>query len=234
LEDNEAVIYLTRVRLMIESERAVDDCARDGEPAPRRACTQLLAEPRRYSHWHGRHEIRMDAVAHARARERQTLALRAFTLEQIHRAALVRYLRDYRVVGAERALTLREFHGIVETCDAAVAAHRDYLLAASSQVCASELLELVGDAPGVELLTSYERAYGQFFSMFCEYSRAKQTGESYLLASLLPEVRAVAVRLRARVLDDSSLGRRARVFGRAMAAPLSIQSTRLVRVSREP
>jgi hypothetical protein len=231
--DDEAVIYLTRIRLMVESERAVDECARYGEPAPRRACTQLLAEPIRYSLWHGRHEVRMDAVANARRRERQTLTLRAFALEQVHRAALIRYLRDYHVVGEQRAQTLREFHGVVDTRDATVAAHRDYLLAASSQVCATELLELVDDDHGIELVQSYERAYGQFFSMFCEYSRARQAGEPYLLSSLLPEVRAVAARLRARVLanDAGRVPHRTRDGGRASTQALSIQSASLGRSS---
>src|SRR6185295_18730697 len=166
---------------MTESERAVDEGARFGDAEPRRVCSQLLAEPLRYTLWHGRHEIRMGAVAHAHARERQILALRAFALEQIHRAALVRYLRDYRVVGVQRTQTLREFHGIVDQRDATLTAHREYVLAASSQVSATELLQLVDDRCGAELLGDYERAYGQFFSMFCESARAHQNRESYLL-----------------------------------------------------
>jgi hypothetical protein len=227
------VIYLTQVRLMLESERAVDECARYGEPVPRRVCTQLLAEPNRYTLWHGRHEIRMGSVAHARVRERQVLALRAFTLEQVHRAALVRYLRDYRVVGAAREQTLREFHRIVDTRDAALAEHREYLLATSSQISSVELLELVGDTRGIELLRDYERAYGQFFSMFCERSRARQSREPYLLSSLLPEVRGVATRLRRRILEGESPPARvfaARLRPREYMPTLAVQSAKLVRL----
>jgi hypothetical protein len=226
------VIYLTQVRLMLESERAVDECARYGEPVPRRVCTQLLAEPMRYTLWHGRHEIRMITVAHARMRERQILALRAFTLEQIHRAALVRYLHDYRIVGVARDQTLREFHGIADTRDAALAEHREYLLATSSQISSIELLELVGDQRGIELSRDYERAYGQFFSMFCEYSRARQSRQPYLLSSLLPEVRGVATRLRRRILEGNSPPARvfaARLAPREHTPPLTVRSTRLVR-----
>jgi hypothetical protein len=226
------MIYLTQMRLMVESERAIDECARSGETVPRRVCTQLLAAPMRYTLWHGRHESRMGTVAHARLRERQIMALRAFTLEQIHRAALVRYLRDYRIVGASRDQTLREFHGIVDTHDAALMEHREYLLAASSQISSTELLELVDDRRGIGLLGDYERAYAQFFSMFCEYSRARQSGEPYLLSSLLPEVRGVATRLRRRILEGESP--RARVFAaglrpREYTRPLAVQSTKLVR-----
>jgi hypothetical protein len=83
-------------------------------------------------------------------------------------------------------------------------AHRDYLLAASSQVAATEVLSLVDDKHGVELLNEYEQAYGQFFSMFCESSRAKESGETYLLSGLLPEVRVVATNLRRRILEGDS------------------------------
>jgi hypothetical protein len=217
---------------MLESERAIDECARSGETVPRRVCTQLLAEPTRYTLWHGRHEIRMDTVAHARLRERQTLALRALTLEQVHRAALVRYLHDYRIVGVARDQTLREFHRLADTRDAALTEHREYLLAASSQISATELLEVVDDRRGLELLRDYERAYGQFFSMFCEYSRARQSRAPYLLASLLPEVRGVATRLRRRILEGESPPARvfaARLRPREYTRTLNIESTRLVR-----
>jgi hypothetical protein len=226
------VIYLTQTRLMIESERAVEESARFGDPEYRRVCSQLLAEPVRYTLWHGRHENRMGVIADARRRERQTLALRAFALEQIHHAALVRYLREYRIAGEARAQTLREFHGIVDERDATLAAHREYLLAASSQVSAAELLQLIDDSRGLECLGDYERAYAQFFSLFCERSRAQQNGQSYLLESLLPEVRAVTTRLRARVLQADTPS--TRVFASDLrpqepARRLTIQTARLVR-----
>ena len=146
----------------------------------------------------------MNGVASARLRQRQVLALRAFALEQIHGSALVRYLRDYHVVGEARDRTLRDFFGVVDSREAAVMAHRDYLLSASSQLCAFELLDLASDGRGVELLTQYEQAYSQYFSMFCEAARAKECGEPYILASLLPEVRLVADNLRRRVLEQST------------------------------
>lgn len=190
---------------MIESERTVNDNAIHGEDLPRRVCAQLLAEPTRYSLWHARHETGMGTVAGAGRRERQILTLRGYSLVQVHRAALVRYLRDHRVIGTARVQTLRGFYGILDPQESAVAEHRNYLLAASSQLCAAEVLELVGDQDGLELLRRYELAYGQFFSMFCEYTRARQEGRPYLLTSLIPEVRATAKRLRRRILDGDAL-----------------------------
>jgi hypothetical protein len=197
------VLYLTQSRLMLESERAVQDRARSNEEIPKRVCSQLLADAPRYSLWHSRHESHMNDVARARRRERQVLSLRALTVEQIHRAALVRYLREHQVKGAARDQTLREFYGVVDPRESVVLEHRNYLLAASTQFCASDILELIGDTHGVELTRRYESAYQQFFGMFCERARARQDRRTYMLEALLPEARSAAERLRARILDKA-------------------------------
>jgi hypothetical protein len=130
------------------------------------------------------------------------LKLRAIAVEQVHRTALVRYLRDNRVTGAAREQTLREFHGVADARDSTLVEHRNYLLAASTHLCTAEILELVGDRQGLALLRGYELSYGQYFGMFCDRARAAQDGTPYLLGSLLPEVRAAANRLRAGILDE--------------------------------
>jgi hypothetical protein len=220
---------------MLESEQAINEHARSGPLVTQRVCVQLLNEPTRYVRWHVRHEQRMEAVADAKLRQRQILALRAFALEQIHGSALVRYLRDYHVVGEQRDRTLHEFFGVADSRDAALRAHRDYLLAASSQVCAVDLLGLADDRFGVDLLGDYEQAFGQFFSMFCESSRSRQEGEPYLLASLLPEVRTVASNLRRRILEGDSrrLGR-PHVQRLPAQRVLSMESHKLVRLPPRP
>jgi len=230
-----SVIYFSQTRLMLESEQALTEHAHSGPLVAQRVCTQVLNEPTRYVHWHVRHEQRMCAVADARLRQRQILALRAFALEQIHGSALVRYLRDFRVVGDLRDRTLHDFFGVADSRDAALRAHRDYLLAASSQICAADLLALANDSYGVELLGDYEQAYGQFFSMFCEASRSRQQGEPYLLASLLPEVRTAAGNLRRRILEgDSRRARRAEVQRLPARSVLSLESHNLVRLPARP
>jgi hypothetical protein len=197
-----AMIYLTHTRLMLESERAVVSRAGASDEVPRRICSQLLADDARYSLWHVRQDGHMGVVAGARQRVRQVLSLRSLSVEQIHRAALVRYLRDRHVTGRAREQTLREFYGVTDPSEAAIIEHRSYLLAASTQFCATDILEMTGDRQGIELLRGYELAYGQFFAMFCERAGAGQAGVPYLLAALLPEVRAAAERIRVRLLDD--------------------------------
>jgi hypothetical protein len=190
---------------MLESEQTIRDRAYTGDEIPRRVCSQLLADVPRYALWHSRHERRMNGVSSARLRERQIMALRSVSIEQIHRAALVRYLRDHQIKGAARELTLREFYGVADARDSVIAEHRNYLLAESTQLCAADILDLVGDRRGVQLVRNYELAYGQFFSMFCEQARAARTGHRYLLATLLPEVRESAERARLRILDSQLL-----------------------------
>jgi hypothetical protein len=194
------VLYLTSTRLMRESEDAVREHAGSGDEIPQRVCAQLLAKPPRYSEWHALHERKMHSVADARLREPQVLQLRGIAMEQVHRTAIVNYLRLGRVTGAARDQTLALFHGISDLRDATLAEHRNYLLAASTQVCAFQLLDLVGDREGLRLVRRYDLAYAQYFAMFCDRARTLQKGKRYLLESLLPEVRGVADGLRRRIV----------------------------------
>ena len=194
------MLYITSTRLMRESEDAVREHAGSGEEISRRVCSQLLANQPRYGEWHAVHEAKMRNVASPRRRDPQIQALRAVAVEQVHRTALVNYLRQGRITGSARERALGLFHGISDVRDATLAEHRSYLLAASTQVCAQDLLELVGDGEGLALVRRYELAYGQFFGMFCERAVALQTGRNYLLGSLLPEVKDVADRLRLRIV----------------------------------
>jgi hypothetical protein len=194
------VLYITSSRLMRESEDAVREHASSRDEVPRRVCSQLLASEPRYGEWHARHEVKMQAVARPRRRDPQIQALRGVAVEQVHRTALVSFLRQNRVTGKLRDRTLGLFHGISDVRDATLAEHRVYLIAASTQICAYDLLDLVGDTEGLDLIRRYELAYAQYFAMFCERAIALQTGNSYLLESLLPEVTSVADRLRLRIV----------------------------------
>lgn len=226
------MIYLTQTRLMLESEQTIRERATAAEEVPRRVCSQLLADQPRYALWHSRHERSMNGVSSARLRDRQIMALRSVAIEQVHRAALVRYFRDHQIKGVARELTLREFYGVADTRDSIIAEHRSYLLAESTQLCAADILELVGDRRGVQLFRSYELAYGQFFGMFCDQARAARTGHRYLLASLLPEVRETAERARLRILDSQLLPVRPSAASHAVHAEKARPSERSARLAR--
>lgn len=194
------VLYITSTRLMRESEHAVREHAGFGDDVSRRVCSQLIASEPRYTEWHVSHEIKMRNVAGRRLRSPQVLALRNVAVQQVHRTALVNYLRTGRITGPARDSAIGLFHSVSDLRDATLAEHRAYLVAASTQVCTNELLELVGDEEGRALLRRYELAYTQYFGMFCERAFALQDGNSYLLASLLPEVKDVADRLRLKIV----------------------------------
>lgn len=199
------MIYLTHTRLMDESEHAVHDRADRGEEVSRRVCGQLIADAKRYALWLSRHDCGMRGVAQLRRREQQMLTLRSLAITQVHRAALVRYFRDYNVTGVARDQTLLAFNGVIDPRRSVLSEHRNYLMAASSQWCASDLLELTGDKRGVALIQSYEQAYGQFFSMFCDNARATRQGVAYVLGALVPEARAAADRLKGRIMSGQLL-----------------------------
>jgi hypothetical protein len=196
----QAVLYITSTRLMRESEDAVRQHAGSGDGVPHRVCSQLVANEPRYTEWHALHELKMRNVAGERLREPQVRALRAVAVQQVHRTALINYLRLGRIKGSMRDEALRLFHGVRDLHDAMLAEHRSYLLAASTQVCAHDLLALVGDNRGVGLLRHYELAYMQYFAMFCERAFALQGGRNYLLTSLLPEIKGAADRLRLEIV----------------------------------
>jgi len=199
------LIYLTQHRLMRESETTIQHGAtRDGTLAGR-VCRQVVDDPIRYAVWHGWHDTRMSAVASRSQRERQIIALRAVHLEQVHRTALVRYLRKHQIIGDARDDTLREFYGLADPKRAAVSEHRAYLISASSQLCAHRLLTLVGDRNGLALIQDYQGTYMQYFGMFCENARATQADSVFLLRGLIPEAKAEADALRERVLGGEGL-----------------------------
>lgn len=199
------MIYLTHTRLMDESEQTVNERATRGEGIPRRVCSQLLSDRLRYMLWHARQDRRMATVAGERQRDSQILSLRAAAIQQVHATALVRYLREHQVTGTARDQTLREFYGVLDPRRAAVAEHRNYVVAASSQVCTSHLLELTGDRHGLRMIQSYETVYGQYFGMFCDRARALQNGRQYLLSAWIPEARSNAEDLKNRVLGGVSM-----------------------------
>lgn len=203
------MLYLTHTRLMSESETSVLMRAEHGEGPDRRICAQLIASKPRYFTWIASHDKPMWSVARARQRESQIVALRLVATHQIHRAALVRHFRDDGVTARDRVKLLAEFYGPLDTDCATLAEHRSYTQAVSSEISATDLLAMIGDRHGLELLEAYQQAYGTYFAMHCDRILARHDHRPYLLASLLPEVRSSAVDLRKRLVAgaDSRLRR---------------------------
>jgi hypothetical protein len=210
------VIYLTHARLMAESENSVQMHAAVGEGVEHRVCAQVVADKPRYALWLSRHDRSMTRVASLRERNRQVTDLRAVVVAQIHRTALVRYFREYRITGESREQTLSEYYRAWDPRRAIVAEHKAYLVSASTQYSALDLLDLADDRRGLDMLRRYEVVYGHFFSMFCDQARATDNNKIYLLESLIPEIRQNATRMRQRILAGELLpSRRFAAFERA-------------------
>ena len=199
------MIYLTKRRLMVESETTIHDRAASAGTFAGHICRQVVEQPDCYSRWYSWHDKRMLTVAERARRDQQILALRSFHLQQIHRGALVRYLREHAVTGNDRDLTLQEFYGVMDARRAAVAEHKTYLISASSQLCGYQLLDLVGDHRGLTLLQDYQRIYDEYFAMFCENARAVRRNSAYLLQGLIPDAKAEAEAIRERILGAHGL-----------------------------
>jgi hypothetical protein len=199
------MLYLTRSRLMRVSEDTVQQQAAYGDTVLGPVCSALLADEPRYALWRARHGREMDAVAGAGGQEQQVLALRAVAVRQVQGTALGAYLRTQLLSDEERIDTLREFYSVTDVRTSAVAEDRNYLIAASSRLCATVLLEMSGDDAGVRLIEEYERAYHHYFAAFCDTARAESRRQRYLLEPLIPELRANAERLRRRALEGEAL-----------------------------
>jgi hypothetical protein len=197
---------------MDESERTVHAGAACGDVRIRRVCRQLVSDDVRYRFWLRRHEQPMSQVAASKYRREQIIHLRSTAVQHVHKTALVRYLSDFHITGKERDLTLAEFHGVTDPVQATIDEHHGYLLSASTGFCAEELLTMVDDSHGLDMIQSYRETYGQFFSLYCGHARAMRRGRSYLLAGLMPELRTKAAQTRERILAGQCMPRG--VYGR--------------------
>lgn len=195
---------------MRESESSIYEHAEHGTGDSHTACQQLVSKRPRYSLWVSRHEREMKAIAKAKLRERQITRLRGLAVGQIHRAALVRHLRANEITGKDRDLLLQEFFGPRDAECAILTEHRNYILAASSQVCAVDLLDLTGDRYGIKLVSRYQEEFGLFFAMYCDRARAQHYGRPYLLEGLIPEIRDEATRIRQMLMGGNGLPIRTR------------------------
>lgn len=190
---------------MDESEKTVHVGAARGRGLEQRVCRQLVTDQARYSFWLVSHEQWMRKVAASKRRTDQLIKLRDAAIAQVHKTALVRYLREYRITGRDRDLTLAEFYGVVDPQQATVAAHHNYVLSASTGFCVDELLTLVGDHHGTLMIKDYQETYGQYFGMHCSRARASRNGKRYVLSEFIPELKTEASKVREHILSGEFL-----------------------------
>lgn len=193
---------ITFMQLMTTSEHALwcTDAHSDYYRAP---IARLLDDGCQYQRWEASHARQMREVARYDGAVRQAMELRRIALSMIHRRGLVDYLRGWKVTGERRAQLLRMFYGCIDHREAVITEHRQFIMAASSGLCAEALVDAVNDANGFKLLERYQQLYAQYFQVFCQHSHAELAGETELAAALKPgmlEQRSYANLVRRQIL----------------------------------
>jgi hypothetical protein len=153
--------------LMNESEQALSDAADGGAPRDARIAQRTLGDSRLHRLWESRHADLIVPVAENSRRTGQILRLRDIELKLLHRRALIRCIRNKRIVGEERDQLFSVFYGPKDTQNAILTEHRQYTLAVSSRVSTDHLIDVMRDTVSVRLLREYEGVYTKYFELYC-------------------------------------------------------------------
>ena len=191
---------LTHLRLMLESERRVEQAAESTEPRLQAVARHVLGDPGTRRRWRIEHSHYMRTVAERMRREQQRAALRTVAFGLVHRMALFEYLRDSTVRTEERRRVVALFHGSRTYSEAVVTEHRLFIRSAASQLCATYIGDkLLEDAAFDGPLAEYERRYHEYFELFCHVRACAAAGE-HLFNPLLPYFKLRVSEQRAAIL----------------------------------
>lgn len=153
--------------LMDESEQALSDAADGGNQREGRIASHILGDPKSHRLWESRHADLVLPVAEQSRRAPQIFALRDIRVRLVHRRALIKHIRKHSYVGENRDRLLSAFHGPMDTTNAILAEHREYMLAVSSRVSADRLIDVMHDMVSVRLLGEYQTLYAEYFELYC-------------------------------------------------------------------
>jgi len=182
--------------LMDESEQALAEAAEGGGERASRIARQVLSDPKIYQLWESRHADLVCSAAEQSRRALQIFALRDIEVRLLHRRALIKHIRKHHIVGKERDNLFSLFYGPIDTTNAILKEHRQYMLAVSSRVSADHLIDLMRDPVSVRLLSGYESIYSAYFETFCYVASC---GDAVMANMVKPEMRYLrkqATRLR--------------------------------------
>jgi hypothetical protein len=155
-------------QLMEVSDRRLTRVAASGSGADRLVAERIIGCPSEYEGWEREHARLMQRVAtHGRA-SRQVSALLGVALELMHRKALFEYLRDKRIVGADREKLFAYFRAS-DYPRACVQEHANYLRSVASFVCVRAIGTALLKDPAFDLpLGRYQAAYTRYFEACCQ------------------------------------------------------------------
>lgn len=172
--------------LMDESEQALADAAEGGDERKCRIARQVLSDSKIHRLWESRHADLVGAAAEQSKRTLQIFALRNIEVRLLHRRALIKHIRKHQIIGKERDKLFGLFYGPIDTNNAILTEHRQYMLAVSSRVSADHLIDLMRDPVSVRLLNGYESIYTAYFETFCYVANC---GDTVMANMVKPEMR---------------------------------------------
>lgn len=181
---------------MDESEQALWSTAEKNAGSESRIARQILNDSRTRGLWEARHAELMRPVAERKSRVPQIMAMRAVEVRLTHRHALIDYIREKGLKGAERERLFRVFYGPRELQDAVLAEHRQYMLAISSRVSTDHLIDLMQDPQSLRLLRQYRASYARYFELYCYVVGTEDPASAAAARDLMVEERKAAERVR--------------------------------------
>jgi hypothetical protein len=164
-------------RLMEESEWRVEIAAssRSSDDLPMR---RVLESSGVYRRWASEHDCLLRGVSSRARVEAQVVALRATTMNLIHRLALFEYVRARQLTGRKRHRLFQMFYGNRDYSNAVLAEHGKYVRCSSSYICTQYLADhLMHDAAVAEPMQLYEERFAEFFRAFCDGELAETEAE---------------------------------------------------------
>ncbi|MGH8224290.1 MAG: hypothetical protein ACREQZ_15080 [Woeseiaceae bacterium] len=186
--------------LMEESEQALSDATSSPSKRLSRIASQVLNDPKTHRLWESRHAELVRPVAEQDRRTPQVFALRNIEVQLIHRRALIDYIRRNRIPGKKRDRLFAAFYGPKDTINAILSEHAQYELAVSSRVSTHHLIGVMHDPVGIRLLSLYEKAYADYFDLYCYVAEDSFAADAVKL--LMMHARQTAMRVRRRLSSE--------------------------------
>lgn len=192
---------------MDESERALFEAASSSSARRARIAGHVISDIKIHRMWESRHADLVRPVAEESRRAPQLVELRKAEVRLTHKRALIDYVRKHRVKGAARDRVFAAFYGPKETTDAIVTEHRQYMVAVSSRISTDHLIDLMADPVSKDLVRLYERAYDQYFELYCFAASVEDGAMTHAVRAAMGDVAQRAKRIRKRLgelrADDS-------------------------------
>jgi hypothetical protein len=186
-------------RIMDESERALFEAASSPSLRTARIAGHVISDIKIHRIWESKHADLVRPVAEESRRAPQLIELRKAEARLTHKRALIDYVRKHQVNGSARDRLFAAFYGPREITNAILSEHRKYMVAVSSRISTDYLLDLMCDPVSKDLVSIYEKAYDQYFELYCFAASAEGSVMTEAIRGAMGDVAQRAKRIRKRL-----------------------------------